>query len=54
MNLKCEIVKKVSKKGSEYLVYEITYPNGYKSMIFPASDAEKFIMQAMIDSEKQK
>lgn len=46
MNLKCELLKKTSKKGNDYFVIEITLPNGYKKSIFP-DYSEKFIIEGI-------
>lgn len=31
---KCEPVQKTSKNGKEYTCLEITFPNGYKKLVF--------------------
>lgn len=38
-----EIVTKVSKSGQEYKVLEITFPNGYKKIVF-LDRAEQFMV----------
>ena len=43
-NVKCFLVKKVSKKtGNEYIALELTFENGYKKLVL-INDQEKFIL----------
>lgn len=30
----CKAVEKVSKNGNKYIALEITFPNGYKKIVF--------------------
>lgn len=43
IDLKGKLEKRVSKKGSEYVVLLITFPNGYQKMVF-LEDAELFML----------
>lgn len=40
----CEVKKKTSKKGNEYICLEITFPNGYKKIVF-LDKAEEYIAE---------
>ena len=47
MNVKCEVVTRKSKKtGAEYTALEITFPNGYKKLVF-LDNAETYMVLAM-------
>lgn len=39
----CEAKKKKSKKGNEFICLEITFPNGYKKLVF-LDKAEEFLV----------
>lgn len=30
----CRVIEKTSKKGQTYICLEITFPNGYKKLVF--------------------
>lgn len=39
----CKVIKKLSKKsGNEYVALEITFPNGYKKIVF-LDKAEEYL-----------
>ena len=38
----CEVVTKISKSGKEYVALEITFPNGYKKIVF-LDKAEEYL-----------
>lgn len=40
---KCEAVEKTSKKGQTYTALEITFPSGYKKLVF-LTPAEKHLV----------
>lgn len=47
LNVKCEVVTRQSKKtGNAYTALEITFPNGYKKLVFMDS-AEIYMVQSM-------
>lgn len=48
MELKAVVKSGVSKKGNDYVIIEITYPNGYKMAVFP-NDAEKALLKLLND-----
>ncbi len=48
--LKCVVKKGIGKKsGNEYVALEITFPNGFKMMVFPKTSAERFIFEQFIE-----
>ena len=47
INVLCELVKAVSKKGSEYEVLELTFDNGYKKRVFLDS-AENYMINSLV------
>ena len=48
--LKCIIKKGIGKKsGKEYIALEITFPNGFKKVVFPQDNAERFIFEQFIE-----
>lgn len=47
LSVKCEVVTRKSRKtGNDYTALEITFPNGYKKLVFMDS-AESFMVQSM-------
>lgn len=40
----CEVKKKISKKGYNYIALEITFPNGYKKIVF-LDKAEEYLAE---------
>ena len=46
MNVKCEVVTRKSKKGNNYTALEITFPNGYKKIVF-LDLAEVYMVQSL-------
>ena len=51
MNIKCELVKRVSKKsGSEYVAVEVTLPNGYKTLLFFKNQAEMYMVKQALNN----
>lgn len=40
----CDVKRKISKKGNEYICLEITFPNGYKKIVF-LDKAEEYIAE---------
>lgn len=44
MDYKVEIVEKISRNGSPYMALEITFPSGYKKLVF-LTPAEKHLVQ---------
>lgn len=38
------VIEKTSKKGNPYTALEITFPNGYKKLIF-LDEAEKYMVK---------
>lgn len=34
MNIKAELVNRISKAGKSFTAIELTFPNGYKKLIF--------------------
>ena len=49
MNIKCELVERVSKKtGKKYNCLQLTFPNGYKKTVF-LEYAELYMIQAMVN-----
>ena len=46
MNLQGKMQKKLSKKGEEYEVLILTFPNGYEKMVF-LDNSEKFLINTM-------
>lgn len=50
MNLNCKIEEKISKKtGNKYICLVIEFPNGYKKIVFPESNAEHFLFSALLN-----
>lgn len=43
------VVNKVSKNGKPYTALEITFPSGYKKLVF-LSDAEKYLVSSMVNA----
>lgn len=41
------IVERESKKGNEYIALEITFPNGYKKLVF-LDKAEEFLCRSYL------
>lgn len=46
--IECHVIEKTSKKGSKYLCLEITFPNGYKKLVF-LDKAEEFLAMEFLD-----
>lgn len=46
MNLQGKMQKKLSKKGEEYEVLILTFPNGYEKIVF-LDNSEKFLINTM-------
>lgn len=45
MDLKTEVVEKISKKtGEPYIALEVTFPSGYKKLVF-LTESEKYLVQ---------
>ena len=44
---KCEPIQKTSKNGQHYICLEITFPNGYKKLVF-LDRAEEFIASSTL------
>lgn len=42
LNFTCKPVEKVSKNGQKYMCLEITFPNGYKKIVF-LDNAEQYL-----------
>lgn len=38
----CKVIEKVSKNGKPYVALEITFPNGYKKIVF-LDKAEEYL-----------
>lgn len=50
MKVNAEIKKGIGKKsGKEYVCIEITFPNGYKKVVFPDSASEKFMFESFLN-----
>lgn len=48
MKLEAVLKKGIGKKsGKEYVCIEITFPNGYKKVVFPDSASEKFLFESI-------
>lgn len=46
----CKVLRKMSKKSNqEYICLEITFPNGYKKVVF-LDGAEQFLAQVEFDN----
>lgn len=43
----CRVIKKISKKGNEYIALEITFPNGYRKLVF-LDKAEEYIAELFL------
>lgn len=43
----CTVIVRESKKGNTYTALEITFPNGYKKLVF-LDKAEEFLAQAYL------
>jgi len=39
----CVVIEKISKQGNPYSALEITFPNGYKKLVF-LSEPEKYML----------
>ena len=47
--INCTVKKGIGKKsGKEYVALEIVFPNGFKKVVFPQDNAEKFIFEQFI------
>ena len=44
MGFNVQVVEKVSKTGNPYTALEITFPNGYKKLVF-LEEAEKYMIK---------
>lgn len=40
----CKAIQKTSKKGSPYICLEVTFPNGYKKLVFLEKAEEFFVI----------
>ncbi len=50
MNVKCELVTRKSKKtGNDYTALEITFPNGYKKLVF-LDNAETYMISSLSEN----
>lgn len=48
--IKAEIKQGVGKKsGKPYIAVELTFPNGFKKMVLPENQAEKFVFENSIN-----
>ena len=48
--VKAELKQGVGKKsGNPYIAVELTFPNGYKKLVFPENQAEKFVFENAIN-----
>lgn len=52
--IKCTIKQGVSKKtNNPYICAEIDFGNGYKKVIFPENNAEKFVFENYMKGDRQ-
>lgn len=43
--IEANVAKKISKKGNEYVCVELTFPNGYKKIVFLDKAEEYMALQ---------
>lgn len=48
--VKAELKQGVGKKsGNPYIAVELTFPNGFKMLVFPKNSAERFVFENAIN-----
>lgn len=50
IKVEATLKKGISKKtGNPYICVEIQFPNGFKKVVFPQNQAEKYVFEQCID-----